>query len=110
MAFTKVPSTWLGAGYSLASHVIGLKTSDGSPQTLPQLTDALADPTTGDIRSIAFALAEALYQAWLSQAGSQPAKMTITRSAATGQNGTILYTYTLKFVLSPIGNYTVPAE
>ncbi len=111
MAFDPKPSTWLGAGYTVASHIVGLQTNDASSnKTLPQLTDALANATTGDIRAVAFAIAEALYQAWLSQAGSQPAKMTITRSAATGQNGTIIYTYTLKFVLSPTGNYTVPAE
>jgi hypothetical protein len=111
MAFDPKPSTWLGAGYTVASHVAGFNTQTASAnKTLPQLTDTQADPTTGDIRDVAFAICESLYQAWLTQgSAAQPTRMTIARSAATGSTttGTIKYTYFLTFQLTPTPTGTV---
>lgn len=87
-----------------------MNTNDAaSNKTLPQLTDAQADPTTGDIRNVAFALCEALYQAWLTQGADIPTKMTISRSASASTGGKVLLNYSLRFILSP-GAYTVPSE
>jgi hypothetical protein len=112
MAFDPAPSTWLGAGYDSDSgaHTITFNTDDAaSNKTLPLLTDALGDPTTGDIRSVAIALVEALYQAWLAQSGSQPTKMTISRGVSTGSSGTVSYSYSLRFT-TDVGAITMSAE
>ena len=55
MAFDPKPSTWLGAGYTTDSgaHTVTFNTNDASSnKLLKQLTDALANPTTGDIRDV----------------------------------------------------------
>jgi hypothetical protein len=96
------PSTWLGAGYSQTGNTIVLNTSDAaSNKTLPQLTNALANATTGDIRSVAFALSEALFQAWVAQSANQPGKMTLRRIAQTDAGNTIRYSYVFDFVITP---------
>lgn len=112
MAFTKAPSTWFGAGYSLASSNIKLTTvTAGSNIALPQLTDTDANATTGDIRVVAFAIVEALYQAWVAQAGNQPTKMGISRSASNKTTGKITYKYDFQFEVSPpSGAYAVSSE
>ena len=100
MAFTPVPSTWLGAGYNQTGNTVVFNTNAGSPATLAQLTNALADETTGDIRSIIMAFAEAFFQAALAQGtGNQATKMTITRSTSTGPTNTTVFTYTFKFTV-----------
>lgn len=84
MAFDKTPSTWLGPGYTLVSHVAGFTTATaGSNIALPQLSDTEANATTGDIREIAFALMEALYTAWVAQgAAGRPVEMTIAKNVS----------------------------
>lgn len=104
MAFDPAPSTWLGAGYTLASHVAGFNTNDASSnKLLTQLTDAQANATTGDIRTVAMALSEALFQAWLAQSTpDRPAKMTLAKSTTGGSDGTSIYTYTFRFYVDPV--------
>jgi hypothetical protein len=97
------------SGANLA--VGGATFSGGVDKLLAQVTDALADPTTGDIRVVVFAIQEALYQAWLTQAGNQPAKMNIRRSAVQQPDGKLVFQYSTRFILSPpSGSYTVPNE
>lgn len=112
MAFDPKPSTWLGAGYSLGTHTIILQTADASTnKTLPQLTDAQANATTGNIRNVAFALLEALYQAWVAQAGSQPTKMTVSRNSITQSDGSLSYSYSVNFnITPPTGAYALASE
>src|SRR5882724_11414548 len=102
MAFDPTPSVWLGAGYSLSSSVAGFNTNTaGSNKLLVQLTDALANATTGNIRSIMMAMCEAYFQAWQTQGTSaQPTKMTISRSTTTGPASTTVFTYTFKFTVN----------
>ncbi len=102
MSFDPSPATWLGAGYSLASSVAGFNTDTaGSNKLLLQLTDALADPTTGDIRSVAMAMSEALFQSWQAQVSAdRPTKMTLAR-AVTGSASSVVFTYTFKFTVDP---------
>ncbi len=112
MAFDKKPSTWLGAGYAVTSHVAGFNTNDASSnKLLTQITDANADPTTGDIRILTMAWLEMLYAKWLLQAGSQPTKMTITRSQGNNRSldGSVQYTYTIKIQVLPSA-VSVPSE
>lgn len=66
MAFDKSPSTWLGAGYTLGTNAVSLKTANaGSDVALPNLTDEEADPSTGDIRKVMEAFCSAFYEAWV---------------------------------------------
>lgn len=112
MAFDQKPSTWFGAGYSVTSHVIGFKSSDGSPVTVPNLPDADADPTTGDVRKVMFNMDEMEYQAWVTQvaAGGQPLKMTIIRSSIENSDGTFTRTYTKQYIVASSGAPDVVAE
>ncbi len=100
MAFDPSPTTWLGAGYSLASSVAGFNTDTaGSDKLLLQLTDALADPTTGDIRSVMMATCEAFFQAWTAVATpDRPDKMVISRTTSGGASSTT-FTYNLRFTV-----------
>lgn len=85
MAFDQKPSTWLGAGYSLTANEIKLRTATaGSNVAIPEVTDAEANATTGDIRKVSFGLVEMLYQAWLTQAqADRPQRMNIVRNTFT---------------------------
>jgi len=104
MAVDLKPSTWLGAGYTLSSHLVRIEDNDAANtnKTLAGLTDVEADPTTGDIRKVTFEFVEAMYQAWRTQvaANNQPTKMTITRSSIENPDGTLSRTYSLQFVVS----------
>ena len=109
--FDPQPVTWL-PGYVLdgANHLIKLTTNDAAgDKTLPLLTDALANATTGDIRAVLYAIEEAKYQAWLAQSADLPNKMSLSKSISF-VNGAIVYSYTSKFTLSPVGGLLVAAE
>jgi hypothetical protein len=110
MAFDKTPTTWL-PGYALTSSQAIFNTATHAPTvTLPQLTDTEANASTGDIRAVAFAMIEALFQGWVSQVGSEPNKMTISRVITPGST-TLTYQYQLRFVITPpAGASTVAAE
>ena len=102
MAFDPAPSTWFPAGYSNDSgaHTISFNTAEGAtPPILTQLTDALADPTTGDIRSIMMGACEGFFQAYLAQGADIPTRMTITRNTSTGPSNTTVFNYTFKFTV-----------
>lgn len=104
MAFTAVPSAWLGAGYTVStgSHTISLTTNTaGSNKILTELTDAEADPTTGDIREIARALAKALYDAYVAQTTNVPNRMQIFKQSGATAAGHVLETYTFTFEVTP---------
>ena len=112
MAFDAKPSTWLGAGYSLAANAITMNTATaGSDVTLPELTDAEANATTGDVRDVFFALAEAMYQAYNDTASAdRPTKMRLYRSNTTNETtGIVTRSYTLQFDLA-IGAIDVDDE
>jgi hypothetical protein len=114
MANSIVPSVWLGAGFaaSSGSHTITFNTgSAGSNQTLPQLLDAKADPSTGDVRQIAFAIADALYQSWLARGiANQTTDMRLSRSVSGDSSGNLTYEYRQQYTLTPGGIYSIPAE
>ncbi len=106
MAFNPAPQTWLGAGYTLASSNVKLTTQTaGSNIALPELTDTEANATTGDIRKVAFAIAEALFAAWSAQGeGNQPLEMTLQKAVSPLSGGTQLQlVYTSTFVVDVTG-------
>ncbi len=100
MAFDPAPSTWLGSGYTLSSHVAGFNTNDAvSNKLLVQLTDAKANATTGDIRTVMMGVSEAFYQAWSAiLVANRPTKMTVSRSASSTSTST-KFTYTFGFTV-----------
>lgn len=68
--------------------------------TFPELTAAEADAATGDIRKIAFALLDKLYDAWMGKAAAdRPTKWTMDRqSSADDAAGTLTRTFVARFV------------
>lgn len=107
------PSTWLGDGYDAAANQIKLNTADAGSPLLLELSDAKADPDTGDIRNVAHALVEALWAAWEAQpAENRPRKLIISRSSTTNRSdGSLLYVYTFKVTrVPPSGDYSIPSE
>ena len=106
MAFDPKPSTWLGAGYSLPCRRLCLPWSgkDGD-KALPEVTDADAHATTGDIRKVLFGLMEAIFQAWNGVAvADRPTMMTIQKgSYANVETGQIETTFTARFTAVAAG-------
>ena len=105
MAFTKTPSTWLGAGYSASSgsNTTTLTTSNATSNvTLAELTNTEANSSTGDIRKIILAFVEQFYRAYSATAtADRPLKMTIGRNIVAGQDNVNTANYTFSFTLSP---------
>jgi len=68
---------------------------------LPEVTDAEAHATTGDIRKIYFGLSEAMYQSYNNAAtADRPTRMRMYRSNTTNETtGIITRTYTVQFDL-----------
>lgn len=111
------PANWLGAGYAAGAGVISLQTLNASSnQTLPQLSDAKADNTTGDVRQIMFAMCNTMWEAWRNQMNfvppNNPGNMSIQRSVGpgTGVDDNLTYEFDLQFTVSPTGVFSLPAE
>lgn len=111
MALDITPATWLGTGYSFASHVAGFEGSAGANPVLAGLTDAEGNASTGDIRKVFFELSEAAYQAWRTQstASNLPTKMTLNRSSIENPDGTLTRTYSFQFIVTT-GTIDVASE
>lgn len=106
MAFDKKPSTWLGAGYDLASHIAKFNTNDAaSNKLLAQLTDAQGDKTTGDVRLLFYALCRMMQLSWETigavDINDLPAKMILEMKNRDGAGGAIRRTFTFQFDLDP---------
>lgn len=84
MALDLKPSTWFPA-CSLAANTFGLNTKDHANPSLAELTDAEANPTSGDARKIVYALLERAFQVYNSlPEADRPARMKVVK---TGQLG-----------------------
>ncbi|MEQ1862910.1 MAG: hypothetical protein ABMA13_23560 [Chthoniobacteraceae bacterium] len=100
MAFNPAPSNWI-PNWS----------EDGTDITVPiasfpELTAGEADAATGDIRKLAYAIAEKLYMKFVSEAAGDdaPAQMQITKGQSLNPStGKITVTYAFTFVLTPAG-------
>jgi len=109
MAFTKAPSGWLGAGYTLSGSgttaAINFGISGNTNPTLPEITAAEANASTGDIRMVYYGIVEQLYQSYLAKASAdQPNRMTLSKSSSVNSTtGLITTTYSIQFVLAATG-------
>jgi len=110
MAFNPTPSGWL-TGYTLsgsgttAAISFGINGNTAVGATLPEITAAEANATTGDIRKIYYGIVEQLYQSFLGKAiADRPNRMTISKgSGVDATTGLITTTYTIQFVLAATG-------
>lgn len=97
MAFNAAPNHWLPS-WSEDGTTIEVPIA-----SFPELTAGEADGATGDIRKVAFAIADKLYTKFVAEgAASQPAKMNITKgSALDPATNNITVTYSFTFILAP---------
>ena len=109
MAFSATPSGWLGAGYTLSGSgttaAVNFGISGNTNATLPEITTAEANATTGDIRKIYYGIVEQLYQAYLAKAtADRPNRMAVSKSSnVDATTGLITTNYTIQFVLAATG-------
>jgi hypothetical protein len=112
MAWTSydTPGEWFGAGYVLASSAISFNTATAvTDVTLPELTDAEANASTGDVRKVIFAIMEQLYTKYNSLAtADKPTKMTISKSSSINTStGIVTNTYTIRLLTSIVSQEVV---
>jgi hypothetical protein len=109
MAFSATPSGWLGAGYTLSGSgttaAINFGISGNTNETLPEITTAEANATTGDIRKIYYGIVEKLYQAYLAKpTADRPNRLSLSKSSnVDSTTGLITTSYTIQFVLAATG-------
>ena len=109
MAFSATPSGWLGAGYTLSgsgtSAAVNFGISGNTNETLPEITTAEANATTGDIRKIYYGIVEKLFQSYLAKAtADRPNRMSLSKSSnVDATTGLITTSYTIQFVLAATG-------
>ena len=70
--------------------------------SIPQLTAAEANPTTGDSRKLLFAMMEQVYAWWIAKAvADRPTAVTISRSTMTNETtGVMTKTYSIAIQIS----------
>lgn len=77
MAFSKIPTSWIASWAEDGTNITVPIAS------FPELTAAEADGASGDIREIAWAFTEKLFQEFNSRATEdRPTKMNITKSSS----------------------------
>jgi hypothetical protein len=111
MAYTPVPSTWLGSGYTLsgsgASAAINFGINGNTNPTLTEITAAEAHATTGDIRKILYGILEGIYvkyQAVAAVPANLPNRLTISRNSSVNSTTNLITTnYSISFVLEASG-------
>jgi hypothetical protein len=115
MAFNPAPSVWFGPGFNAGTSYIQFNTDNAGGgeayKLLKQLTNALANPSTGDVRAVMMAVVEEFFQAWLTIAiADRPKNMTISRTVSTGTVGdTNIFSYNFRFTIEP-NVFTAAAE
>jgi len=91
-----IPSDFFGAGYSVGTNTITFNTAAHATPLLTELTSAEANATTGDYRSIVYALMEMLNTKF-GAATPTPGKLSITRSSyEDGTANELIRTYTVQ--------------
>jgi hypothetical protein len=96
MAFNPAPTSFF-ANWSEDGANITLPIA-----SVPELTAAEADATTGDIRKVLFAIIERAAVAYAALAAAdKPGKMAIDRSNFLRSDGNIDRTFTVTFTLAP---------
>jgi hypothetical protein len=108
MAFAKAPSGWL-TGYTLSGSgttaAINFGISGNTNATLPEITTAEANASTGDIRKIYYGIADQMYKSYSDKAtADRPNRMTFTKASfVDATTGLITSSYTFAFVLAATG-------
>ena len=116
MAFTdKTPASWLGAGYNTQSGKIELNTNDASSdKLLPELTDAEADESSGDIGKLLFGLFDGIYSKVSEKNNSlpqadRPTRFTFTRGTVINDaTGLVTKNYSFSVTLATSGLEVAP--
>jgi len=104
MAFSKVPTAWIPSYDSDGTNITIPIAS------LPGLVSGDADPATGDIRKIVYALLAKLNAAWIAAGANIPVEWQQSQGQALNPaNGTITATFNNTFNLTP-GSVGVTAE
>lgn len=95
MTSNPIPSAFFGAGYTYASNVISFNTAAHATPLVLELTAAEANVTTGDYRSILYALMEML-KAKMDAASPVSNKAAVIRSTYEDTStGEFVRTYTV---------------
>jgi hypothetical protein len=108
MPYTSVPSTWLGAGYTVSGSgstaAINFGINGNTNATLDQITLAEANASSGDIRKILYGIVEGIYQKTLAQGANLPNRFSISKSSSVNATtGLITTNYSIQFVLEATG-------
>ena len=105
MAFSPDPNTLLGTNYTADSTTLTVTIAD-----FPQLTSAEADPSTGDVRKILFAMLDKIAVAFEAlPAADKPGKMTIQKATGSFNGSAARVSYNFSFDLA-VGSLEVAAE
>jgi len=107
MAIDLAPSEWIASWSEDATNV------SFPIASVPELTAAEADGTTGNISKVMFALMEKIYQEYIAlPTADRPTKMVVTRSTSTNDlTGVITRTYAVAFYTAvSVGGLEVQAE
>ena len=93
MAFDPLPPSWI-TGWSSDGTTVSFPIA-----SIPELSAAEADPTTGDIRRILFAIQTEIYNVWVAQLpADKPENWTATKSVNTNTTTQVsLQTFTDRF-------------
>lgn len=111
MAILVDPTTWLGSGYTNGTNQIIFNTKENATPITDELTNAIGNPTTGDVRGIAFSLLNKMYRKWVLLApADRPTKMVIVRNTSEDAAGNLVRTFSISFTLDPTISQVVVAE
>ena len=112
MAASVKPSDWFGAGYASSSsaHTVTLNSVSGTPGTLAQLSDANADPTTGNAEMIITAFMELFLAAYIARkAADNPKNVKVTKGPNIDPStGNQVLTYTVQIQTNPPSGQITP--
>ena len=105
MAFDGTPTTWI------ASYAADATNMTIPIASLPELTDAEAHATTGDIREIAWAITEKLFQEFNGRVlDDRPVRMGITKSASINSTTGVLINSIVFTFQTAIGSQNIIDE
>jgi hypothetical protein len=104
MAFNPAPSNWI-PGYTVSSGNIVIPIA-----SLPALTTAKANATTGDIRDVVYAMNDQIFLKFRDTVvADRPTKMLIRQSSfASSEADQVTRTYSSEFILQ--GEFTIAPE
>jgi hypothetical protein len=102
MAFNKSPQDWIDGIVSIEDDHVTPESLVIPLSSIPELTSAEVNDTTGDIRRLLFAVVDSFYQAWNAKPNAdRPVRMTVSRQTTVNDAlGTTTRNYTFSFAIS----------